>query len=255
MLKSRIGRIVCSLALFTPAYSYGALIVGSTLNIAGALNVGATFLNWNCNLPGDPSCVTPPPNQGGFVVANSTGTFAQYNGTFGLITDINNASEPLNTPISLPNFITFNLNNNETIELTFIPLGSKTQSMTCAGLMDCTPAGIPGLINPVTNPTGASAFNLDQNNSGTVASFGVAGIITDATTGLFGEITGTISSNLDGLTPEQALIEFASAGPAGLPLTYSGQFIVNSIIPEPVTLALTGAGLLGLGLLRRWRRG
>ena len=195
------------------------------------------------------------PIRGGFVVANSTGTFAQYNGTFGLITDINNALQPLNTPFSLPNFITFNLNNNETVELMFIPLGSKTQSMTCAGLMDCTPAGIPGLINPMTNPTGASAFNLDKNLSGTVASFGVAGTIRDATTGLFGEITGTISSNLDGLNPEQALVKFAGAGPAGLPLTYSGQFIINSVIPEPATLALTGAGLLGLGLLRRWAAG
>jgi hypothetical protein len=174
---------------------------------------------------------------------------------FGLIKDINNATQPLNTPFSLPNFITFNLNNDVTIELTFIPIGTKTQSPDCAGLMDCTPA-VPGLITP-QNPTGASAFNLDQHGTtGTTAAFAVEGIVTDNTTGLFGDITGTISANLDGVTPEGALAELASAGPAGLPLTYSGQFIINSVIPEPANLALTGAGLLGLGLLRtRWRRG
>ena len=255
MLKSGVGRVVCGFALFMPVCSYGALVTGSTLNVGGNFNVGATFLNWNCNQPGDPVCATPPAGHGDFNILTSTGTFAQYNGTFGLIADINNTGQPLNTPISLPNFITFDLNNNVNIELTFIPLGTDPQSPSCTGLTNCTPSGIPGLINPVTNPTGASAFNLDQNATGTAAAFSIMGIITDNTTHQTGSVSGIFSSQLDGVNPAGALAEFAAAGPSGLALDYSGQLIINSVVPEPVTLALTGAGLLGLGLLRRWRRG
>jgi len=43
---------------------------------------------------------------GDFAVANSTGSFAQYNNSFGLIKSINNFTQPLNTPISLPNSTT-----------------------------------------------------------------------------------------------------------------------------------------------------
>lgn len=254
MLKSGVARVVCGFALFMPVCSYGALVTGSTLNIGGNFNVGATFLNWNCNQPGDPVCASPPAGHGDFSVLSSTGTFAQYNGTFGLIADINDAAQPLNTPISLPNFITFDLNSNETVELTFIPLGTNTQSSTCTGLTNCTPAGIPGLITPA-NPTGASAFNLDENATGTAAAFSIMGTITDNTTHQTGTVSGIFSSELDGVNPAGALAEFAAAGPSGLALDYSGQVVINTVTPEPVTLALTGAGLLGLGLFRRWRRG
>jgi hypothetical protein len=255
MLKNRSGRVVCGFALLMPIYSYGALITGSTLNFGGNFNVGATFLNWNCVEPGDTKCApTPPVGAGDFAVAPSTLTFAQYNGTFGLITDLNNTAQPLNTPISLPNFMTFDLNNNETITLTFIPLGTNPQSPTCAGLPDCTPSQIPGLINPVTNPTGASAFNLDGNATGTAAAFSVEGTITDTTTNQTGTVTGIFTSQLDGVNPQGALAAFAAAGPSGLALDYSGQLIINTVVPEPVTLALTGAVLLGLGLFRKRRR-
>jgi hypothetical protein len=237
-----------------PVYSYGALVVGSTLNVGGNFNVGATFLNWNCNQPGDSVCASPPAVHGDFSVLTSTGTFAQYNNTFGLVADINNTAQPLNTPISLPNFMTFDLNNNVSIELTFLPLGTKTLSPTCTGLMDCTPSGIPGLITPA-NPAGTSAFNLDQNATGNAAAFSIMGTITDSSTHQTGSISGIFTSQLEGVSPAGALAEFAAAGPSGLALDYSSQLVINSVVPEPVTLALTGAGLLGLGLLRRWRRG
>lgn len=257
MLKSRVGRVVFGFALFMPAYSFGALVTGSVLNFDGNLNVGATFLNWNCTQPGDTKCVpTPPAGQGDFLVNASTGTFAPYSGTFGLIADISNSSQPLNNPVSLPNFITFDLNNNETLTLTFLPVGSDTPSSTCTGAASshCTPQ-VSGLVTPA-NPLGLSAFNLDQNATGTAASFGFMGTITDNTTHTTGNVTGIFTSQLVGVNPQQALAEFAAAGPSGLGLAYSGQAVINSVVPEPVTLALTGAGLLALGLFRRrWHRG
>ena len=46
---------------------------------------------------------------------------------------------PLNAAFSLPNWITFNLNNQIGLELTFLALGTDTVSTTCAGLTLCTP--------------------------------------------------------------------------------------------------------------------
>src|SRR4051794_17281656 len=88
--------LVCGLALVAPVPSFGTLITGSQLNITGAGIVGATFLNFQCNLPGDAVCAAPPANTGDFGVNNSTLSFAQYNGTFGLIKSINNGTQPLN---------------------------------------------------------------------------------------------------------------------------------------------------------------
>lgn len=118
--------ISCAAALTViPSYG-GPLINGSLLYISGDASVGAAFLNWQCDQPGDSAC--PSAGKGDFAVGGaSTGTFAQYQSTFGLQLDINNVSEPLNTFFApLANFITFDANNNETITLTFIGLGSAT---------------------------------------------------------------------------------------------------------------------------------
>lgn len=252
MKSFRLGAVgvVCALALLTPVASYGALVAGSTLYTEGGAVVGATFVNWECNQPGDTVCTSPPANKGDFTVLTSTGTFAQYNGTFGLITDINNVSQPLNTPFSLPNFMTFDLNGNESIELNFIPLGTDTPSLTCAGLSHCTPEN-PALVTPA-NPMGLSAFNLDQGSTGTTASFYVMGTIHDSS-GASAPLTGTFSIPFNGDTPQQALAAFLASlsnVPPGLAVTYGGNFTFT-IVPEPVSVGLVGAGLLALGLFRR----
>lgn len=247
--------LACGVALLAPSHSYAALIDGSTLNIDGSATVGATFLNWGCNAPGGPSTCPANPDTaaatGDFAVSDSTGSFAQYNGTFGFVTDISQATAPLNTVVSIQDFITFALNGNETIELTFIPLGTDTPSTTCAGLTNCTPEIGDGLVT-ASNPLGLSSFNLNENGTGTAASFGVEGVIIDSS-GATAPITGTYTAQFNGDTPEEVLGLFAAAGTSGLPSTYSAQFSFN-IVPEPMGLSLTGLGLIGLGLLRRVRR-
>lgn len=242
MIKFKRGLfgLACGVILFTPCYG-SALINGSQLHLSGDAIVGATFLNWNCDQVGDSAC--PDANHGDFTVSSSTGTFAQYNNSFGLEADINNAVEPLNTPFSLTNFITFELNGNETIELNFIPLGNDPISSTCAGLAHCTPQN--NLLITPNNPAGLSAFNLDQNALGTAASFGVVGIIHDIS-GATAAITGIYSAEFVGETPQQVL---ASIG-GGTSSTYSANLALT-ITPEPAAMTLIGAGLLALGLLRR----
>ena len=243
--QTRITLFLWCIAALTPVTTMAGLIDGSQLHIAGDAQVGATALNWHCNLPGDTGCATAAANQGDLSVTGSTGSFAQYNGTFGLITDINNAAQPLNTPFSLPNFITFQLNNDITIELTFIPLGTNTASTTCAGLTHCTPQN--GLLVTPTNPAGLSAFNLDQNANGTSATFGVRGVV-HSSDGSTADLNGIFSAEFAGLDPEQTL----AAAVGGSNSTYSSNMnlILNVIpTPEPATSLITGIGLVSLALL------
>lgn len=231
----------CGAVMIAPSYG-GTIDPTSILSISGSATVNAASLTWNCNQPGDlAGCAA---NAGDFTVSGSTGTFAQYNNTFGQILDINNVLEPLNSNVALMNFITFDLNGNEKIELTFIPLGSDTQSATCAGVQHCTPTNA-ALITP-SNPGGVSAFNLDQSLTGTSASFGVIGTLFDSG-GSTASIAGIFTAQFAGETPQQVL---SALSPNGIPSTYSANFNLT-ITPEPTTIALMGAGLFALGLVRR----
>src|SRR5260370_39018487 len=123
-MKSVLPTLAFSLLLLAPTSAFATLINNSLLTGSGDALVGAVSISWQCDQPGDVAC--PVAGHGDFATTSSTGSFAQYNGTFGLIANINTAAQPLNTPFSLPNFMTFDLNNDISIELRFIPLGTDT---------------------------------------------------------------------------------------------------------------------------------
>lgn len=251
MTRFRTASVVAAaftgLWVSTPARA--SLIFNSQLHTSGNAMVAATSFTWLCNQPGDPVCVAPPAGRGDFAVAGSTGSFAQYNGTFGLVTSINNIAQPLNTAISLPNFITFNLNSSITIELTFIPRGTNTPSTTCAGLEHCTPQN-DLLITP-DNPLGLFAFNLDHDATGTTAAFVILGIVHEDG-GATGNLTGAYTARFNGLTNAQALQLMYS----GQAQTFEGNLGLTdaAAVPEPGVIFLTGFGLLALGILSRRQR-
>jgi len=234
----------CAAVALAPI-AHAGLIDGSQLHISGDAQVGAISLTWQCNQPNDTACTTPPAGEGDFSVSASTGSFAQYNSTFGLIADINNAAQPLNQFFSLPNFMTFDLNSDISIELTFIPLGNDIVSATCAGVAHCTPQN--NLLITPANPQGLSAFNLDANLSGTAASFGVIGVVHEAG-GQTAALSGIVSAEFVGDTPQQVLV----LAEGGSNSTYSSNLSLTlTVTPEPATMLLTGSGLLVLGMIGR----
>jgi hypothetical protein len=250
--RSRIIKFasICALAAWAPTVARASLIDGSQLHISGDAQFGEVSTTWQCNLPGDGACVVPPAGHGDFAVSASTGSFAQYNGTFGLIADTNNALQPLNTPFSLANFITFDLNSDTTIELTFIPLGNDPVSTTCAGLQHCTPQ--ESLLITPANPEGLSAYNLDGNLSGTALTFGVLGVVHQSA-GSTADLNGVFTLEFVGLNPQQTLALFES----GSNSTYSADLSLvatETPVPEPPSIFLSGIGMIALGWLNRVRR-
>jgi len=236
-----------SLVLLLPTLSH-ATPTGQ-LTIDGDATVGATFLNWLCDQSSDTACAS---TAGDFLVtAPSTGSFAQYLGnavpnSYGKITDLTNAAQPLNQAFSDPLWITFNLNSNINLELQFIPLGNDTVSNTCAGLNHCTPQN--NALITASNPGGLSAFNLDYNGISTAASFGLSGIVHDTTNGTTAPFVGIFTAQFAGQTPQQVLSNLAG----GISSSYSANFVLQ-IVPEPMTFSLLGLGLLGMGLVGRKR--
>jgi hypothetical protein len=243
--KTSTLTLMCCAAALMPAVARASLIDGSQLQISGNLIIGAVSTTWNCNQPGDTACTTAPANQGDFAVSASTLSFAEYNGTFGLITDINNAAQPLNTSFSLPDFMTFDLNSDLTIELTFIPLGNDPVSTTCAGLSHCTPQN--NLLITPSNPQGLSAFNLDSNLSGTALTFGVIGIVHQAG-GATGELSGLYTLEFVGLNPQQTVASLSGSNPFNYSTNLS-LTLTQTTAPEPASILFCGIGLLGLGFV------
>jgi len=130
--------------------------------------------------------------------------------------------------------------------LTFIPLGTDPLSTDCAGLAHCTPTN-PLLVTPA-NPGGLSAFNLDQNGTGTAATFGIFGIA-HSSDGTIAGLAGTFTTQFTGKTPEQAL----AIALAGNSQTYSSNLVLT-VVPEPSVMALAGLGLVCIALIGRRRR-
>lgn len=240
----RLVAVFAGAAALLPS-AYGSIINGSELAFSTTVSQSGTSVNFACNQLGDSACATASAGTGDFAVVGSTDTFSQYNNTFGLIKSFNNTLQPLNTLFSLPNFITFDLNNSETIELTFIPLGSDPASTDCAGLTLCTPQN--NLLSTPSNPGGLSAFNLNATQSGTTILFGVTGIVHDIS-GQTGTLSGLFTAQTT-VNPQQTWAQMLGGGEV-----FSAALTVNSVsgdVPEPATAWLIGLALMGLVVARK----
>jgi hypothetical protein len=186
-----------------------------------------------------------------------TGAFVDVAGTPGTIKDLNFASQPLNQPFLLSNFVTFSSNPNLRLDLSFIFLGAFPQANCAAPAaagQQCTPASA-ALVTP-QNPGGLTPYNFTNfPATQSTLEFIVSGTAFNAANGLSSPFSGIFTSQFN--TSYQTQLALWSSG-SPIVTTYSANFTttgpLTSPVPEPTTLLLLCTGLAGIASRTRKRR-
>jgi len=258
-LKTRklisVGAQLLLLAVLATGTFSSATPVQGSLNIAGTAVVSLLGIDF-----------VPPPGAGVGEIAvlpgGNTGDFAFLNAGFntGLLVD-RDPSQQAGVPLNVPNWLTV---PNFAFTLDFIRPGSFS-SGSCfdppANEQTCTPppfdpdgAGpLPALLSPYNL---ANAIDATGNVSAK-ASFFVSGTVVNLLNPLdTGDFEGEFTTTLLNVTYQDLLNTVLAGGTVTAPFSATFTVTPTSIIPEPssVALALSGAALLGAGLLRRRKK-
>jgi hypothetical protein len=229
-------RLILAIAMAV-AFSVGvpvsgnAAVITGTLNTTGSARVTATTIDFLPLAGGAGNFNIPVDDEGtGDFVGLSVGEID------GSILDLTLPADPVGVVFSKPNFMTFTAFPGLSFELTFIAPGVNG----ACDANNCTPPGSP--------------FNLQNVATGSTASFGVSGKVTDGSGDPASVFTGTFTTQFDDLSYQEVLAMFEAQG--FIQSSYSAQFTVRPSgsvpeIPEPATMFLFGAGILGLGLIKR----
>ena len=246
-----------ALTFTAPALSLAAPIFGE-LDIGGSSGtVAPLFLNFNCNSANTLAPCPAPANYGNFSTTGATNSFAPYNTQGGDIHNLSQATTPLNQTFNLPNFLIFSgtagnpvIPPDIALDLHFIVLGVDPQA-TCTAAptagQTCTPA-FAALVS-AANPLGLSAFNLQNTQTGSTASFSVAGTARRISTGETSAFNGVFTAQFT--VPYQTVLTQLASGT--VTNSYSATFLATPI-PEPGTAALIlgGAALVVGSRIRRF---
>ena len=182
-----------------------------------------------------------------FTLALGTGSFVGEDGT-DAVENLNNVSEPVNTPFPPQDFINFTvLLGLPSLDINFIPLGNGGTaqcSVPASGIVPpqtCTPV-IPG-GSPITFQNN----NVNGQVTGSSATWTFSGVTSDG----LSDWTAIFTSQFVGQSYQSVLAQFASVG--SVTASYSANVTVSPI-PEPGTVLTGGLGVLLAVFIRRRRR-
>jgi len=251
-----------------PAFTLGAALTGE-LDLSGASGQNVAVGPCSSNMSnfcidfdwtGTTSGGTPQTvmtgtvdGSGGNAAFNITNNFSTVNGgtsTQAIVTDLNSASDTPGSTVSDAGFVTFNLNPTWSVTLTEVVAGSDPSTMAaCLGPLSngqtCTPAGTPFNEQNQCTGTTASTCTVDIN-------FQFIGTATNgsATSSVIGKFSTTFSGT------DYQIINTDIGQGLDVVTSDSGTLFFTPVsgVPEPMTSALVGAGLIVLGLLKRKAR-
>ncbi len=227
--------VLLGVLAFLPAPASADTIWG-TLNITGSVAVGATTIDW-FPLGGGTGTFKVEPT--------STGSFAPLADTSGTAKDLDVITEPVGSPFSLMDFLTFSAMPSWHFDLMYIDPG-------VFGSADCAAAPAAGQTCTPLAPPPKSPFNLANTVSGSTASFVVRGTAYDDMGGPVSMFTGIYTTQF--ATPYQSLLQTVARG-GTVQTSYSATYTFTTV-PEPATWSLVISGLLFAAgaQIRRFRR-
>jgi hypothetical protein len=229
------------MAIFLPVASasvIGHLVVGICGN--GGVIVNATAIDW---LPGSPAaCLQLGSGTNITSVGDGSITGASPTGT---INDLNFTVPGAGTA----GFMSF-IDSGAGVDLLFnlAPVGGfgPGSSVTCAvnpGLNNsCSVPGSPFILTQTVSNTGVVGTSVTLDAHGTIFDMG------DGTTSFW---SGSFTTQINGEAP--AAIQTTISGGGSIQSSFSGEFDVTNV-PEPISMALIGGGLIALACMRRRQR-